>query len=224
MEETPSKLQINDESSAPSPGYDAEIEQAFCTPSRRLISRNNTDTQSVSSFFAISSPKSADRAINSTEGVCGASASSSCTQGVHEVCAICLEVLAYTTLADGSTSLNESECVATRCKHIFHKTCLLETKLHHKSECPCCRSLLTPPPTSAFLSMSTAPNISANSDISVSRLPVPPQSGQSYSDYFRPGMRASYTAAIVGAASRGREAVQRRLREQAQQRQQQEQQ
>jgi len=51
-------------------------------------------------------------------------------------CAICLSSFEDDELCD---------VVTTRCRHKFHCSCLLQSKLKGKIECPMCRAKLTPP-------------------------------------------------------------------------------
>jgi hypothetical protein len=86
-------------------------------------------------------------------------------------------------------NMEENIFVVTRCKHRFHRECLLEAKVLNKSECPLCRSLLTPPPANAY------------------RLY---QSNKT--DTFNPTLPISVNSqAVISAATRGREAVRRAL-------------
>jgi len=122
-----------------------------------------------------------------------------------DVCPICLEDIE--TANDTSNDM-EIDFVRTRCKHTFHKQCLLDAKLQHKSECPCCRSLLTPPPTSAFLHYDTARTTTTVSGTSGS---TPYFNADMHYTSSMAGMMAVSRNAIVAASSRGRDAVRRSL-------------
>jgi hypothetical protein len=96
----------------------------------------------------------------------------------------------------------------TKCGHIFHKKCLLETKLR-KAECPNCRTQLTP--ITNPITIHNAMNRDRNRDDRVDDV---------QNDLFQ----ANLTDAVIHAAHRGRNAVRAKLLEQERLQQQQQQQ
>lgn len=67
-------------------------------------------------------------------------------------CCICLNE--FPTAEDGTVLAKIS---TTRCGHRFHSECLLQSKIKGKYNCPMCRSVLTPPPTSVFSTLQAEP-------------------------------------------------------------------
>lgn len=93
-------------------------------------------------------------------------------------------------------SLNkiDSDISETKCKHLFHRSCLDEMKSKSKSQCPICRAPLTPPTNPP--SMRSEPHRTLSTS----------HSNQMISNV----MYQNHTvtpASIVNAARRGREAV-----------------
>ena len=210
--ETPTKVATGE---VASPTDDEVATLAFQTPLRANDATITTSAQ----FMSISGPKMTKNLATSS------SSTPSIDADVADVCPICLEELHCDRDECASSSSAEPDFIETRCKHVFHKKCLLAAKLQHKSECPCCRNLLTPPPTSAFLNLDTANGpIAHDQGLSV-------VSGQ-YTSYITgaqypssmAGMQAVSRHAIIAASSRGREAVRRSLQQRYQHQQQHQQQ
>lgn len=183
----------------PSPSCDDEIQSIFQTPARAVTHRNDDN---VSLFTAIVSPNTGEKAFSISERMPSGSEDVCCAICLEDLCIPCFDIEEYS-----------STVVRTRCHHVFHRQCLLDAKLRHKSECPCCRSLLTPPPASAFVN-TVDDNQRTGGQIGGSHINSIPTGSISIGVL---GMNTVNRHAIIAASSRGRDAVRRRMQEQLRQ-------
>jgi len=203
---TPTKAETGE---VASPTDDEVAAMGFETPVRV---HDATTTALDHCFVSLCEPKTAHKLATSRSGAPTAG-------GVYadeaDVCPICLEDLHHDRGVGVISTNEESEFVETRCKHVFHKKCLLAAKLQHKSECPCCRSLLTPPPTSAFLNLDPANGpVAQAQERGLGPSVIPGYTSYSTGAQYPAsiiGMQAVNRHAIIAASSRGREAVRRSL-------------
>ncbi|KAJ1420707.1 hypothetical protein B484DRAFT_452989 [Ochromonadaceae sp. CCMP2298] len=68
---------------------------------------------------------------------------SCCDDCSMDKCAVCLSPLEKGRSGSADTKLPKCVIIETKCKHRFHDSCL-ESARRWKSECPMCRSVLTP--------------------------------------------------------------------------------